>query len=484
MNPLMKRRTLLKAMAAAGALGSLPLLNPSRLLAAPEDVPLRMVFFHLHSGVLRTSWQPTSASGGAPTRDDWKFAPVMQAMQKYQGRTNIFRNLEMISSIYDSSNPANAHFGGLTHYMTGDGRVPGQGTLAGGRSVDQYIAREIARQGILTRLSSLEISCSNHRSSNNLRVWPNPGQAARVFVSPEDVYNRAFSSLNLTPEQLARGEQSRAFIRQQSLYSASRLGAQDRQVVQSHLELREQLFERVKVRSARDANALSQEDFQTKLNEFNARNPTQWSASCKLNAQLAAYALHSDATRVVNLGLEEPPPSLYNYNPGRFNSDNVHDLDHLVSGNPSRLDPMHAPGGGGHAAIVRQQQIQFEKLAEFLDLLDTMPETDGKTLLDHTVVVVVSHIADGSHALSDLPWMTIGDAHGFFKTGQYIELERKQHPKHKSKTIGRGHNDLFVSLIQSMGLQAQLRDPDDEQSARDRFGNKDACSGPILQVHA
>ena len=99
----------------------------------------------------------------------------------------------------------------------------------------------------------------------------------------------------------------------------------------------------------------------------------------------------------------------------------------------------------------------YAKVAFILDQLASLPESDGQTLLDHTLVFVYSHIGEGSHDLSRLPWMVIGDAHGYLKMGQYIrcpifdpgsgQITTDDKGSRKWNVRGRAHNDLFVTRV-------------------------------------
>ncbi len=97
-----------------------------------------------------------------------------------------------------------------------------------------------------------------------------------------------------------------------------------------------------------------------------------------------------------------------------------------------------------------------------LDELSRLTETDGRPLLDHTLVVLYSHIAEGSHDLTRLPWVVLGDAHGALKTGQYIRFPITSIDDGRILTNwdgsriysarGRAHNDLFTTVARAMGL--------------------------------
>ncbi len=111
----------------------------------------------------------------------------------------------------------------------------------------------------------------------------------------------------------------------------------------------------------------------------------------------------------------------------------------------------------------------MEKLAGFLDMLESRIEPDGTTLLDNTLVVYVSQIANGSHSVERLPWFTVGDLQGTLRTGRYLRLGRTEDPESSWRSDGRPHNDLFLSVAQAMDVPMST------------FGN-DAATGPIDEM--
>jgi hypothetical protein len=106
-------------------------------------------------------------------------------------------------------------------------------------------------------------------------------------------------------------------------------------------------------------------------------------------------------------------------------------------------------------------------VAALVKELDALPTPDGKTLLHHTVVLWGGHIGYGSHDLARLPWVLIGEAGGYFRTGRVVKL-----PANPKSKRGRPHNDLFLSLAEAMGTPMTA------------FGNPSLCSGPIAELKA
>ncbi|MFO0709878.1 MAG: DUF1552 domain-containing protein [Sandaracinus sp.] len=102
---------------------------------------------------------------------------------------------------------------------------------------------------------------------------------------------------------------------------------------------------------------------------------------------------------------------------------------------------------------VQQRVWWVSQFRYLLDQLAARPEADG-TMLDYSVVLLASEVADGNtHLHSDMPFVLAGGAGGSIAGGRVMELD------------GRRHGDLLVSICQAMGHSI------------DRFG--DASSGPI-----
>jgi hypothetical protein len=90
-----------------------------------------------------------------------------------------------------------------------------------------------------------------------------------------------------------------------------------------------------------------------------------------------------------------------------------------------------------------------------------MPDADGTTVMDNTLILVVNELSHGSlHSWQNMPFFLVGSAGGHFKTGRYLTFENKY------------HNDLLVSVLNAMGVE--------ETS----FGRAELCKGPLAGLTA
>jgi hypothetical protein len=107
-----------------------------------------------------------------------------------------------------------------------------------------------------------------------------------------------------------------------------------------------------------------------------------------------------------------------------------HQLSHNSSGSPGRID---------HAKC---QQYFADKFATLLDKLNVPdPEDPAHTILDNTVALWCTEIADGqAHNCQSLPLVMAGGGAGYLRTGQYLQLN------------GRSHAELLYAMAAAMGV--------------------------------
>lgn len=466
------RRNMLRMLGLGGVAATLPFARPRLVHGAPDTVPKRVIFFIGGSGALPGSWEPRGVGGAAePTETAFELGPLHAPIAAHQRDLILFENLDMWSAQLDPVPGSNAHLAGATHALTAANRH--DGSLAGDVSIDQLIARSLNTPAPVTALPSIEL-CGTDWSNGNEDGYSYRAAAEPLpfLVRPDEVYDRLF------PEPLDAGALAGAkrsavfdFVRGEHDGLIGRLAAEDRAKVVQHLDAVSDLEARLGITSSRAAlrpdpsilDPWSSVDYGYDVPPSGKDAIWQWTS--ELNIRLAVAALHTDTTRVATILVKDAPGYTFGYTDGDFGSDNPHDLTHEV--NDERTSQSRDPSA--RAAIERQHLATMEKLGLLLDLLAERTETDGQRLLDHTVVVYCSQIADGSHDLQRLPWFTVGGCRGYFRTGRYLRFPRRPDPERSWRDDGRGHNDLFVSIANAMGVEI------------DRFGNE-ACTGPISEM--
>jgi hypothetical protein len=127
----------------------------------------------------------------------------------------------------------------------------------------------------------------------------------------------------------------------------------------------------------------------------------------KLMAELIAYALVTDATRVFTLVYSRP-----NYHLPIREIPGVTDLHEATHNEPK-----------GMPSVVKGVGFIMERLADTLSVFAQTPDGPGRTLLDNLAMIATSDLTHGyDHTNGDYPIIVAGGARGKLRSGQHIRL--------------------------------------------------------------
>lgn len=456
---------------------------------AQYDIPLRIVFYYDTVGILRGSGYPRSPMGAPwPTETEWELPELLAPLSPWKDRTTMLAGLDMLSDRADPTGAANAHIAGQTHALTAAFRRDAD--VAGGVSINQFIAHHLNDPEPVTRLPSVEAAVRIWGDVNDGGTYDMTGAPVPFLIEPPDLYARLFpDELRLSGAEAMRAARRRAaigdFVRGESDRLIARLSGDQRLKIEQHRDAHADLQRRLGLGGDRLGNvpAPSITDDWGAVNwgydVSESDKADIWTTMGRLNTQMVASALHADITRVATLHVSHPANDLWGYTNGDYGSDDWHDLVHKLSGDdPDITDPMAVN-------LIKQMHLRStELLASFLTELENRTEPDGSSLLDHTLVVFCSELADGSHDLGRLPWAYIGDAHGYLRTNRAITFDRvidnMAHRQYgelvgpdewaRYNQAGKPHNDFFVTLANAMGIETDV------------FGEPSVCTGAISEL--
>lgn len=135
---------------------------------------------------------------------------------------------------------------------------------------------------------------------------------------------------------------------------------------------------------------------------------SNFAVTADVELRLAELALARGVTRVATVNLL-PPVALWQLPGQPPGFDSYHHL-------------MHSSAQASEVAIETQLWIS-QRIADVAELLDQRDAGDGTTLLDHTLVVLVSDMGDPlAHHTRDIPVILIGNLSGRLTTGQRLVL--------------------------------------------------------------
>jgi hypothetical protein len=161
---------------------------------------------------------------------------------------------------------------------------------------------------------------------------------------------------------------------------------------------------------------------------------------------ITAAALACDLTRVVTIQMAQ----LNNEDFGAAAGDVHQDFAHQTHTNANAAQMM-----------TNYNRVQAELFGELLGTLDQYSEGDG-TLLDNTAVLWLTELATGPHDLWQIPVVMAGGCSGGFRVGRYMSYAQNipnpienpgWEPAVNFPYVGPGLNNLYVSLMQMMGME-------------------------------
>jgi Protein of unknown function (DUF1552) len=432
---LISRRALLGGLGVAGVSAMLPrgLRGSAFAQAAP---PTRFVVVHVPEGMWNGAPRPAAGASS--------LGPIFSKLEPFRSKLTVLRGLDMKSR--DFGPGGDGHHRGVPHMLTGTEMLD-EGN-AGGMSVDQKIAQAISGS---SKHKSLQFAVRIVYGDTNSRpLWSAPGRVVPAMQNPWEAYDRVFAGLSTTP--VAAAPSTRPDLRKSALDNAlqeisslrGQLTAADRERVDSYQEsLRD--IERRLVTTPMPAPASCTKPSLGATTDPEAES--NYPAIGKLQTDLLVAALQCGQTRVASLQWGNSNDQC------RYPWLGVNTLGHDMAHNTGNCDP-----GGNKKLTVTQWYA--EQFAYMLGKLQSIPEGTGN-MLDNTVVLWVSEFSDcNGHAANDLMWVLMGNAAGYFKQGQILDLD------------GRGTNDLHATLCNAFGI------------AGNTFGNAKYCSGPIAELRA
>lgn len=438
----LSRRAFLRT--AAGSAIALPLLNAMggvrRTGAQLLPLPRRVIFFFSPCGPNPNLWWPT---GG---EHDFTLGQSHQPLLPFRDQLIILDDIEMKSASADSA--PNGHDKGSGHclapYFLEQGSGPKEfGHLTegsvGGKSIDQHIADSLAAE---TPYRSLEFGVDSGDPTrwapfHEWISWRGPYVGRPAMQQPGAAFDRIFAPL--APNNRDRARQRRRLQVLDGVDGGlarlrTRFGREDQMRVDAHLQSIHELAGRIERTSRGPVCDLPPREDSSVYGDIG-----------RMHIDLMVRALSCDLTRVASLQWSTAQSKQTFSELGHV--DRHHALSHR-----DRND------AEGRRQIGEIDYWYAQQFAYLLDSLAQEPAGEGQTLLDQTVVVWVNEQAVGTgnmHKYDRMPYMLAGPCGGAFRTGRYLRFP------------GRSHSDLFVSIMNAMGVEG------------DSFGDSDFCTGAL-----
>jgi Protein of unknown function (DUF1552) len=411
------RRDLLKSLGVGGA--CLPLLQATTSYGQPAEAPKRLIVHLQTEGYRRENWLPPAGPLGT-------LPSSLQPLEEFKDQLIVMADLTN-PKFPGCARWAHGSYGGIfaagpVDPNSGNGKEYWEPVVP---SIDQIVASDIEKKfpQITQKTLAFGIGTGNtgRYPGSNRCFWAGPKQPITPETDPYKVYNQIFAG---RPKDMAAADPNADKMRaeRKSLLDfvgkdlerfKTRLGMEDRMVIDGHLESIRQLERKLSADKQEVGNCggVWSGNPAQPVAITTANTPMLWS----LQMQLVVAALKCDVTRVgtTQVGDSTGGAIIFDFVPGVPREGNGyqkfrdwHDLGHR----PVR------PGPDGDDKS-RVDKWTMGKFAELLGYLKKVPEGGG-TMLDSTVVLWANHMEDGSsHGAQKMPWIIAGKSKGYFKTG-------------------------------------------------------------------
>jgi len=399
------RRHFLRA--SVGAL-ALPLLDSLRADAADNATPpKRLVLVYTPNGTAPEAWFPTP---GASTTD-FALGSIHQPLAAFKDQLLLFKGVHSAVG-QDANNNGGPHQRGIGSLFTGQMLGMGEfkdgcGSLAGwadGPSIDQEVATLIGQDTLLKSLE-LGVRCMDNDVQGRI-CYAGPGLPLPPINEPINTYERLFFRTTSAPDANLRAETILNAVSDQFTALRPRLGREDREKLDAHLGLVEDLERRMGIGqpSGGCASPLPPPG------DMNADSEDTMPSVSRLQLDLLAVAFACDLTRVASVQYST------GFNRIRYPWVQSFEEGHALShSGDSDVDSW--------SRLASRQTWHASELAYLMQKLSEIPEGDG-SVLDSTLIVWGTEVGKGnSHTLNDIPYLLAGSAGGALDTGQYLQLD-------------------------------------------------------------
>lgn len=409
------RRALLAGIGASAAF--LPLVDAERAQAAGADgFPKRLVTITWGHGVCQSAFYPGDGTSNSE---------VLKPLEPLASKTLVVGGLDY-KMMLEQDHKYDGHFTYPVIWTGTYKNVDGQICTSNGPSLDQVVSDAVAKKVALQQ-PLLVITVEGDSAS-----WRGPAQKNTGEGDPKRLFDKLFASASMPSADLEKIRAKRKsvldFVSAELSGFSQRMGSEDKAKIGAHLE------------------SIRQLETQLTASAMACTPPTVMTGSKVFQDKVAAMldmtamALRCDITRAVSISWADDggyrPITL----PWLDINSSFHDIAHL--------------GKDGYPDKIKADTWMWEQVARLAKGLDSVVEGTG-TALDNAVIAVGNDMAEGSsHYVGGMPFVLIGSAGGYFKTGRTVKVGNWA-----SKTgeywKGDGnvpHNKLLASLSNAMDV--------------------------------
>ena len=429
----LSRRMLLNAMLGAAAAVPLSSSLARRALASPlagAGKAKRLIVFYFPDGIPQPDGAPSRwhMSGSDTTFD---LVDTLSPLSPYRSRCIFFNGLTM------GPTDAGSHPGGAKKLLTAfDG--------GNGPSIDQRLARTVGASAPFPVVVLGAAATSNNASGDKFISYAGAGAPVAPEDDPRKAFQRLFGGATPSPGSGGSGaaDDGTRSVLDANLADLDELRARLGDVEKSKLDLHMEALRDLEKRLQGGAGGTAPSPAtcgqpQLDASGFGATElfePAKFPAVLRAQMDVMVQAMACGLTRVGVLQASQHTSELIM---SRFAGAEMYDAGADMRSH--QASHYGQPSDAKYDAYVKQRRWFVSQLAYLLGQLAARPE-DGGTMLDHSLVLLCSEIADGNtHRHDDMPFILAGGGGGSVRTGRLLDA------------ASRRHADLYVAIAQAIG---------------------------------
>jgi len=423
----MKRRNFLKGVAATISLPQMSSLAAVTKSGA-TPTPNRLAFLYVPNGVNLAQWRPTGLGA------DYALSKSLKSLTPFKQDIQIISGLDHDKARANGDGPGD-HARASATFLTGcQAKKTAGSNIRNGISADQLAARHIGHE---TKLSSLELSTIRARMSGKCDSgyscvyqhnisWRDESTPMPAEYDPRVAFEKVFGSGNTKADATRRAKRKSVldFISQDAKNLQKKIGIEDRDKLDEYLTSIRQV----------ERNIEQAENFHDSYPADAKPDgiPKGYKAHIRSMFDIMTLAFKTDSTRIASFMLASEGSNK------SFKSIGVSGGHHALSHHRNKPETL--------SQIAKIDTFYAEQLAYFLENLKNSKEGEnGGNLLDNTMIVYASSIADGNkHNNENIPVILAGAGTGKLTPGRHIQAPE-----------GTPMTNLYLSLLERMDVSAK-----------------------------
>ena len=412
----LSRRTVLRGLGTALALPWLEAMLPVDYAIAAGtsksgSPPLRIAWLYVPNGIHMPDWTP-QAEG-----KNFELPAILKPLAPHKNYLTVLSGLTL-NGARPLGDGGGDHARSVAAYLTGaHPRKTHGANIQNGTSIDQVAAERAGQQ---TRFGSLELGCERSGSSGDCDTgyscayssnisWRTPVSPVAKEVDPQAVFDRLFGNGVPADQNKSRGVREKRkqsildFAREDAQALKRRLGSADQAKLDEYLYAVRDVEKRIGAAPKLEAAEKTVTDFPRPSGV-----PRDYIEHLRLLMDMLVLALQTDSTRFITF-MYTNDSSNRSY-PSLGIREGHHDLSH------------HS---GNHEKQARISKINAHHMEQFAYLIGKLKgvKEGGGTLLDHSLIMYGSGIADGNaHEHGDLPILLMGKGGNSLHPGRHIRF--------------------------------------------------------------